>query len=168
MVQLKFGKGVQITFISPKKKQQKLYYFSGDLQDKNFSEKSKIYKMINGLHGNIATLFKSASYLLHGNNFSTMRNLVLTNSNFIIQDDTGIPYRSYDKGSWDLCFFGLYTAPIRCFSYCFQKDLSKSFPKDAEKLDFRFGYNKTSYILVASKINPDKFVLLPRGLPSER
>jgi hypothetical protein len=168
LVQTKLGKGVEISFLSPKNKKQKLYYFSGDLQDRNFTEKSKIHKMLSNLKGKTATLFKSASYLLHGNNFSTMRNIVLKKSDFIIQDDTGIPYRSFVKGGWDLCFFGEYTPPIRCFSYCFQADLCRSFPKDSEKLDFRFGYNKTSYILVASKINPDKLVLLPRGLPNEK
>ena len=43
------------------------------------------------------TLLKSASYLLHDNQFARVRAAVLAGSRAVLQDDTGVPYRFFDN-----------------------------------------------------------------------
>src|SRR5205807_463329 len=55
---------------------------------------------------------KSASYLLHGGGFSQVREFLLKYSNYIVQDDTGIPVSFFKEDTWTLQPFGNYTRPI--------------------------------------------------------
>lgn len=64
---------------------------------------------------NFATFFKSASYLPHRSDFSFIRKLVLDNSQAVLQDDTGIPYRYIDRGKWSVKSYGQYSRPYGSF-----------------------------------------------------
>ena len=58
------------------------------------------------------SLIKSASYLLHSGNFSTVRDFMLANSATIIQDNSGIPLANYNPRKWRFFPFGRYAGPI--------------------------------------------------------
>ena len=77
---------------------KKVTYLSCDISDKGFKSKPQ-YKnyLSNTLPNTCISFIKSASYLLHYNSFDQIRNLITEKSNFLIQDDTGIPFKYFDK-----------------------------------------------------------------------
>ncbi|MBM4179539.1 MAG: hypothetical protein FJ211_09425 [Ignavibacteria bacterium] len=85
---------------------------------------------------------KSASYLMHNAGFSAIRSFVLSKSQSILQDDTGVPYGMYGSG-WSFRFYGEYTRPIRMFAGRYQADLDSAFLTQAGRhtaLPFYYGY----------------------------
>lgn len=104
-----------------------------------------------------ATYLKSASYLLHRETFSIIRNLILDESEFLLQDDSAIPLKFFQDGRWDLTFYGTFTRPISLFSERHQPDLAEAYkdPKNKVKeLPFGIGYQYrpgTSNIMKAVK-----------------
>jgi hypothetical protein len=85
---------------------------------------------------------KSASYLLHDEQFTRTRELLLTRTDVVVQDDTGIPYRLLTAAGWGVRLFGVYTTPIKPLEYGKQPDLEIAFKTAAPvpALDFPFGY----------------------------
>ena len=71
------------------------------------------------------SLLKAASYLMHAKNFSQVRDFLLTHSKVILQDDSGIPCRFFDKHKWDIRYCGQYVGPIERFKKYPQPDLVK-------------------------------------------
>jgi hypothetical protein len=97
------------------------------------------------------TYVKSASYLMHKNYFSNIRSLILEKSAAVVQDDSAIPYRYFDKEAWDIRLYGTYAAPIELFKVHLEKDLKEAYARDSKKLGFRLGYANQSNMLVARK-----------------
>jgi hypothetical protein len=117
-------------------------YYSCDLENKTFSKGSPLYRRFNEL-GDFTTCIKSASYLMHYAGFSNIRNLILAKSDYVIEDDTGIPYRYFKKQGWNIQLFGEYAKPISDFSGVEQKDLKEAYENPAsqvKKLPFHYGY----------------------------
>jgi len=106
---------------------------------------------------NIASSYlKSASYLLHKPDFSIMRDLILTESEAVLQDDSGIPVKYFDPQSFDIQLFGTYTQPIPLFAGSFQSDLKALYDssKTVRELPFGIGYQfqtGTSNLMLATK-----------------
>ncbi len=107
-----------------------------------FLPDSPLFRFIGSL-GNMTTFIKAGSYLLHWSNFSTVRKLVLDRSLFVLQDDTGIPYRFFKRGDWEITLFGRYATPVKDFTNVEQLDLREAY-EDPEggvrPLPFHFGY----------------------------
>ena len=105
------------------------------------------------------TLLKSASYLLHDNQFSRVRSAVLTGSHAVLQDDTGVPFRFFDKANWSVRLFGRYSPPVKDFNYGRQLDLEAAYRDTAavHDLPFSFGYHwrqGTSSVMLAIRTEP--------------
>lgn len=104
-----------------------------------------------------STYLKSASYLMYRESFSIIRNLILDESEFLLQDDSGMPISFIDKNTWDLTFYGTYSAPISLFSNRAQPDLKKIYAEKTENvkpLPFGIGYQYhvgTSNLMLAKK-----------------
>ena len=77
------------------------------------------------------SLIKSASYLLHSGNFTTVRDFILANSATIIQDDSGVPLAYYDPKKWRFFPFGRYLGPIDEFPGRYQRILCRAVPARA-------------------------------------
>ena len=73
------------------------------------------------------SLIKSASYLLHAGNFTTVRDFLLANSATIIQDNSGIPLGDYDPKKWRFFPFGRYAGPIAEFPGRYQPKYAELF-----------------------------------------
>jgi hypothetical protein len=133
-------RGVKITFSSGKDgKEQTLYYFSTDLSNDGV-KKSGFLKFCTGL-GRADSFLKSASYLLHSDNFSTVRSFIVDSSDAIVEDDSGIPVRYFKDDEWKLYPFGNYLRPLGLFPHTYQPQMSALFRKDrAVPLDFGIGY----------------------------
>ncbi|NJN62520.1 MAG: hypothetical protein HC795_14260 [Coleofasciculaceae cyanobacterium RL_1_1] len=67
---------------------QQLYYFSMDLSDAGFDSRPGLAAFFGQLDRPIAYL-KAASYLMHNEYFSIVRDALLERSQFILQDDSG-------------------------------------------------------------------------------
>jgi hypothetical protein len=67
---------------------------------------------------------------MHYGSFSYIRDLCLKKSKYILQDDTGIPYKHFLAG-WKLNVWGVYEMPIRDFSGVFQSDLDAYYKADS-------------------------------------
>ncbi len=90
-------------------------------------------------------MIKSASYLLHYETFSFIRNIILNNSKFILQDGSGIAYRYFNKDVWDLQLYGVYNGPINVFSSNYEPDLKRAFnEQQVKEVPFQYGYGSTT------------------------
>jgi hypothetical protein len=161
------ARGVKIVFTSGDGPEQTLYYFNTNLA--NDGVKSSGFLAFCAKLGVADSFVKSASYLLHGGGFSTVRNFMLDHSGTILQDDTGIPVTYFDRKKWQLQPFGRYVGPIPVFSRNYQSQMAELFRKGRPiPLDFGLGYrwrtNETS-LLLAEKIDVPKPVPLAAPKP---
>jgi len=133
--------GVIIEFRKPGSSAvQRLHYFTVDATDRGLSAYPEFIDYLRGF-APTTSFVKSASYLLHGREFSRMRQTVLDMSEVLVQDDTGVPYSYLTR--WNVSLYGRYEIPIRPFEKgYFQPALDRAF-KEANPalLSFDFGYN---------------------------
>jgi hypothetical protein len=146
--------GVKFTFTSPGGKTHTLYYFSTNLA--NDGAKSTGFLKFCQALGPADSFVKSASYLMHNDSFSTVRNFLLEHSATISQDDSGVPVRFFDDAKWTLKPFGNYVGPISLFSGSYQGKLKDLFVKaKAPRVDFGIGYrwrpSETNLLLAIKK-----------------
>jgi hypothetical protein len=134
---------------------QQLYYISLDATDKALEFYPSFLDWV-AQHRPASALLKSASYLLHDNQFQKTRNMILATVDFVIQDDTGIPYRFLNQAPWQVRLYGRYNKPIKSLSYGYQPDLEVAFKSKnfSTELPFPFGYHwrgKQSGLLIADR-----------------
>lgn len=129
------AEGVCITF-SHDGRSQTLYYFKTDLSGGNSG-----FLRWCAARGPGVSLIKAASYLMHGEGFSGVRNFLLDRSSFIVQDDSGIPLRSFGK-NWALEFYGRFIPHGEKFGKYDQQSLAEIYRRSPPppELGFAFGY----------------------------
>jgi hypothetical protein len=131
--------GAKIVFSGSDGRTQTLYYFRTDLSDSGVRG-SGFLKFCERL-GTGGSFVKSASYLMHSDGFSKVRDFLLARSASIVQDDSGIPVRFFHPGVWELRPFGRYVGPIRIFRNRHQAKLRELFLNGKPpRLDFGIGY----------------------------
>lgn len=136
-------RAVRVEFINPSTGgAQQLYYVSLDATDKALEFYPEFLNWA-GQHKLSTVLLKSASYLLHDNQFSKTRAMLLEAADVVVQDDTGIPYRFISQSPWHVKLYGRYHKPIRPMRYGYQKDLEAAYnlQQDQVPLPFPFGYH---------------------------
>ncbi|WP_171709140.1 hypothetical protein [Bradyrhizobium archetypum] len=148
-------RGVRIVFTGSDGQEKTLYYFSTDLSNSGVKASGFLKFCATLAPGN--SLLKSASYLLHSGNFTTVRNFLLNNSATIIQDDSGIPLAYYSTKKWRLFPFGRYLGPIDKFPQHYQPSYAELFRR-AQPIDFGIGYRWRT---------PETNVLLSVRLPDD-
>jgi len=147
--------GVRIVFAGSDGEQKTLYYFSTDLSNSGVKSSGFLKFCETLAPGN--SLIKSASYLLHAGNFSTVRDFILVNSATIIQDDSGIPLNDYNPKKWRFFPFGRYAGPIGEFPGRYQQSYADLFRR-SQPMDFGIGYRWRSYesnLLLSVKLPTD-------------
>jgi hypothetical protein len=130
-------RGVRILFAGSDGVERTLYYFSTDLSNSGVRVSGFLKFCATLAPGN--SLLKSASYLLHSPNFTTVRGFILANSATIIQDDSGVPLAYYDPKKWRFFPFGRYAGPIDEFPGRYQPAYAELFRR-SEPIDFGIGY----------------------------
>jgi len=130
-------RGVRILFAGSDGVERTLYYFSTDLSNGGVRSSGFLKFCKTLAPGN--SLIKSASYLLHTGDFTTVREFLLANSATIIQDDSGIPLDDYDPKKWRFFPFGRYAGPIAKFPERYQPRYAELF-RDSQPMDFGIGY----------------------------
>jgi hypothetical protein len=135
--------GVKVIYLEPcGSVVRAVYYFSCDVENKAFPADSPLYRFFSGLD-RMMTFVKSGSYLLHWDNFSTLRRFILDRSLFVLQDDTAVPYHFFEDLGWQVRLFGRYATPVEDFTNVEQPDLRRAYEDPASSvspLPFHFGY----------------------------
>jgi hypothetical protein len=134
--------GIKVDFISPStKKVQSVFYFRTDISDKGLA-KTPGFKIYLSELPQSFTYLKAASYLMHYDDFKTIRDVVFDKSLTILQDDSGIAYKYFDKHKWNIRLYGSYYKPKDEFSYISEPDLEKAYKSSVYKpLSISLGYN---------------------------
>ncbi len=131
--------GVKIVFSGPDGRVQTLYYFTTNLENSSVG-RSGFLKFCERL-APADSLVKSASYLMHSDSFSKIRDFLLAHSASILQDDSGIPLAYFDRQKWQLQPFGRYLGPVAVFPQNYQPKLSELFARgNPSPIDFGVGY----------------------------
>ncbi len=136
--------GIEISFRKGNGKIQKVRYFMLNVIDNALKTKSPNFLPYIKAGGPYATFLKSASYLMHNGEikFTKIRTAVLENSNYIVQDDSGVPVRYLPSSNWNVAYHGVYDTPIPLFKHRTQKDLRKAMKKHSTGiLPFSYGYD---------------------------
>lgn len=135
---------------------RRLYYFSTDLAE-GLEKNPAFLHFVRGL-GRADTFVKSASFLLHWRMCREMRDFILSNSDTVLQDDTGIKYKLYDPEQWDVTLYGEYSRPDPPFTKEYQADLAAAFDSGERVRPMRFalgyGYGRRPSSLILSVRNP--------------
>jgi hypothetical protein len=139
--------GVEITFRRNGSKEQTIRYFMVNVADAYLAKSSPDFLPYLGSQGRFVTMIKSASYLMHKEgieepaHFEQIRSLILKQSDFVVQDDSGVPLRLFARDTWKLQFHGKYEAPTPEFGKQLQKDLKVEMQRNSTgKLPFSYGY----------------------------
>ncbi len=143
------SRGVQIDFVQgDETKERHLYYLSTNLGDifyegPGLDVNKGFIKWVQGF-GEFNSYCKAASYVLHYGTFSLARNLVLNQSRFHLQDDSGIAYHYFSKKNWKFKYYGKYSHPIAEFGKIYEKDLAHDMLTDSanvKDIPFKLGYH---------------------------
>jgi hypothetical protein len=148
-------RGARILFTGSDGVERTLYYFSTDLSNAGVKSSGFLKFCSTLAPGN--SLIKSASYLLHSGNFTSVRDYILANSATIIQDDSGIPLTNYHARQWRFFPFGRYLGPIGEFPGRYQQSYADLFRR-AEPINFGIGYRwrtNESNLLLSVKMPND-------------
>ena len=135
--------GVEMKLRGPDGQAKAVYYFSTDLSNHGLSVKPAPLAFVRSL-GPLTTYVKSATYLMHKIYFNEVRRLVLRRSRYILQDDSGIAMKYFQKGAWQFNYYGTYHRPINLFAKHYQPELTAAYTDSLHKpkaLPFGTGYN---------------------------
>ncbi len=130
--------GLKITFRPTSGGDKRIfYYLDGDIS--NGSTVGQITKFL-GRFPAAGSYLKAASYLMHESNFSTIRDFLLAESRFILQDDSGIPLTRFDPAKWEILPFGNYRGVMPAFKKYYQPELRQLYSNEAGDMPFGLGY----------------------------
>ena len=136
-------RGVRVVFGDPAtRRTQQLHFFSLDATDRAL----QFYPGFTGwlaAQGPATAMVKSASYLLHDRQFSQVRDTLISTADFLLQDDTGVPFRVLRQSGWQVQLFGEYRYPLPSLAYGYQRDLQAAYEQAGRlpPLTFPFGYH---------------------------
>ncbi|MBN2160640.1 MAG: hypothetical protein JW807_14725 [Spirochaetes bacterium] len=136
--------GVEISFRKGYGKRQNVRYYMLNVIDNALTVSSPNFIPYLHKEGPYATIIKSASYLMHNDDvkFTKIRRAIMESTNFLVQDDSGVPLRYFKPGAWKLRFHGYYDRPIGLFANRQQPDLKKAMDEQSTgKLPFSYGYD---------------------------
>lgn len=115
------------------------YYFKTDLSNGGFRAGSPFFHFLKARSGGVAYL-KAASFLMHTGDFTNIRNFLVGETDYILQDASGIP-ADFLAQYFDVTYYGNYVGPIDMFSEYDQPFLHQVYRSGAAKpLPFGTGY----------------------------
>ena len=134
--------GLLIRARSPHGGTKRVFYLKQDLSNDSIRPGVPFLNFVSQL-GRPPAFTKSASYLMHEDSFSSIRDYILQNCRALVQDPSGIPYQHLVKSGMDLRLYGDYKGTLQMFSGQNQPDLVEAYQKGrhhAQPLDFGIGY----------------------------
>lgn len=157
--------GARIQFLGPQGQPQTLYYFTTNIASWALKQDASFLRFCDSL-GAMHCFTKSASYLMHLPEFSTIRDYILNNCRTMTQDDSGIPWKDFPRDRWDVKAFGWYPGPIDLFKKHYQADLAAVYKhNEVPPIPFGIGYQwrpgLSTLIYGVSKTTVRKAVAVP-------
>jgi hypothetical protein len=151
-----FKKGfvsLEIKFRDKNSKIKTLYYISGNVSNLGLEKDPSILEFLK-TQGRFSATFKAASFLLHYDQFTKIRDFILNYTDLIVMDDTGPRIKDLKK-DFDIRVFGIYTRPIALWPNMFQQDLKDlHIEQKPLPIPFKYGYgtlNKTYHLIIANR-----------------
>ncbi len=96
-------------------------------------------------------LIKAASYLLHLDNYRSMKRLIMRRARTIVMDDTGPRIAEFGP-EWTITPYGEYRGTIELFANRTQPELTELYrARNPAKLPFAFGYGVGSRIMIITR-----------------
>lgn len=141
------ARGVRITFICKSgAPAQELYYFRIDLSNTALKADGRFLLYL-AAQGQENCYLKAASYLMHTREFSQIRDLLLSQSATILQDDAGIAYRDFAPGKWKIALYGNYEGPVSSIAWAVQPELKKAYavPGAVKPISFKTSYRRKEF-----------------------
>ena len=136
-------RGYRIRFlVDGERRARSLTYLRMRLGEKTMDMSTEEGRFLSSLPP-FAMMTKSAIYLFHSAKLRETREYLLSRSKVIVQDDSGIPYRCFDKTRWDIMLYGVYSRPPYISDLPNppeQADLAAAYRAGAAPLPFNFGY----------------------------
>lgn len=134
---------------------KELLYLSARIDDALFAPQTPEGRFFRGIrHAGI--MLKAAVYLLHSPRNQGAVDYLARTADVVLQDDSGLPFRTFESTQWDVELYGTFIGPPRLsdLEYYPQPDLARAFKERAGELPFDFGYGqieptKRSGVLVA-------------------
>lgn len=135
-------RAIQITFQRPGAAQtQTLQYFSVDATNNGLAPYPEFLQYLRSFKAS-PMLIKSASYLLQDRQFREVRDALIESADFLVQDDTGMPYEVLRANGWEMRLYGGYRRPIDPFHWAYQPGLDAAYKMSgASELPFSFSYH---------------------------
>jgi hypothetical protein len=132
-------------------REQTLFYFTTDLSDGGIASNPGFMNFCHQ-HGVGYSFLKAPSYLMFEEGFSRVREFILNHSSLIVQDDSGIPLRYFNRGKWNVRVFGAYVGPISMFKQHSQSDLAHLYettnpPPFGVGFGYQWDYRKSNLIV---------------------
>jgi hypothetical protein len=140
-------------------------YFSANLSDYGLLEENPDFRKYLEKLKPTATYLKAASYLMYSvqapgknYNFKIIRDIILKNSQYVLQDDSGMPLSNFsDDSKWQKTFYGVYAGPISLFSNRYQTAMREAYrnKENVKPLPFGIGYQfreGSSNLMLAKKV----------------
>ncbi|MFM9026951.1 MAG: hypothetical protein ACKOQ6_03035 [Bacteroidota bacterium] len=133
--------GLKIKFHDFKGPIRELDYFRFDLSNGGLANDDRLLKHAGKIRP-FGVFLKAASYLMHGESFTSIRSFITDNARFVLQDDSGIPLASFGEDAWNRQLWGTYTKTIGLFRSKFQPALAEAYKTSPGlPLSFYIGYN---------------------------
>ncbi len=155
--------GVKISFIGSTGRAQTLYYFTTDLSNWGIKSNPAFMEFCKK-QGQGNGFVKAASYLMHMDEFSGVRDFLLTRTRNLIEDDSGIPLKYFAADQWLVSLYGNYPGPIDLFKQHFQPDLDQGF-RTAASGDLPFGVGYQWKPGISSLIIGTAYRAVPKAVP---
>jgi len=144
-------KGVQFNLIDSLGRNKEVVYFSFNAMDGEI-EKTTIFPFFKSLSGNIFGMLKAASYLMHYESFSKMRDMFLSKVTTLLSDDTGLAWKMFTKTFPKHQLYGVYSEPVSMFSYISLRDLKAAYDSVPVKpMSFHYGYGTGQKVMIGRK-----------------
>jgi hypothetical protein len=149
------NKGLEIDFQTDGDSSlHKLFYFSVNIANDRLRENKPFQLYLSHLTQTVSML-KATSYMPHQPGFSMIREALLNNSYAILQDDSGLPFKSFAPDKWKVQLYGDYIKPYGSFSWLEQPDLRDAYKATTPKslpMHVGYGYRRiTSNLLLATR-----------------
>jgi hypothetical protein len=135
-------------------------HIAANLSDEALARHPELLKYLDA-RGKVAAMTKAASYLLWRPDFSTIRNWLLSHTDFMIADSTGVPPSDAKKAGFAMETYGWFEKSFLGAQADVNEQYRKLFASQPRRpLPFRYGYadgsgQLHSHLIVMKRSKPD-------------
>lgn len=136
------GAGLLIRARTPQGASRRVFYFRQDLSNDSVRPGVPLLNFVSQL-GQPPAFTKSASYLMHEDSFSGIRDFLMQGCRALVQDPSGVPYQHLVRSGKEIRLYGSYQGTLDIFREHGQPDLVEAYRQGrhpVQPLEFGVGY----------------------------